>query len=91
MPSVWPRLTEPANPVSWSMVRRLFLLMIVSYWGLMSLSHGVRQQMESAHSLYWTFTFPASVCAMALLSLAVRLAGAINALSQPPAIGDSTL
>jgi hypothetical protein len=61
------------------MVGIMFLGMALGDLGFSALSSGLRAQMGSAHSLYWTFTFPWSVACMAVLSAAVRLAGRVNA------------
>jgi hypothetical protein len=79
MSDIWARFRRPANPISWGKVGLLFLTMMVTYLALCILSPRLRHQMESAHSLYWTFTFPLSVGCMVIFALALRLAGRVNA------------
>jgi hypothetical protein len=45
------------------------------YLGFSALSPGLRQQMRSINSLYWTFTFPWSAGCIAFLAVAMRLVG----------------
>jgi hypothetical protein len=61
------------KPPSWFASGLFFLSMAGSFFGFSALIPGVRHQMASASSLFWSFSAPWSLGACAVLALGARL------------------
>jgi hypothetical protein len=61
------------KPLSWLGTAIMFLFMVAGYLGSSALFSPFRHQMNSIHSIFWTFAAPWSIACLALLALAVQL------------------
>jgi hypothetical protein len=60
------------KPLTWCGTATLFLFMIACYLGSSALFSPLRHQMNSIHSIFWTFAAPWSIACIAVLALAVQ-------------------
>jgi hypothetical protein len=72
------------KPLNWSGTAILFLFMVAGYLGSSALFSPLRHQMNSLHSIFWTFAAPWSIGCIAVLALAVQvIPSLVNRLRRP--------